>query len=67
MDAINWLSENSNESISWEKIIDKYDEESTEDGNVSIYDKENGIIICMDMKDDMYVIENIISNVKEVE
>lgn len=67
MDAINWLSENSQVSISWEKIIDKYDEESVEDGSVSIYDKENGIIILIEMKDDMYVIENIISNVKEVE
>lgn len=49
------------------KIIDKYDEESVEDGSVSIYDKGNGIIILIEMKDDMYVIENIISNVKEVE
>ena len=67
MDAINWLSENSQVDISWEKIIDKYDEESAENRNVNIYDKENKIIIVIEMKDDMYVIENIISNVKEVE
>lgn len=67
MDVINWLSENSQVDISWEKIIDKYDEESAENGSVNIYDKENEIIIVIEMKDDMYVIENIISNVKEVE
>lgn len=67
MDAINWLSENSQGGISWEKIIDKYNEESIENGSVNIYDKENGIIIVIEKKDDMYVIENIISNVKEVE
>lgn len=67
MDAIDWLSENSQADISWEKIIDKCDEESAENRSVNIYDKENGIIIVIEMKDDMYVIENIISNLKEVE
>lgn len=67
LESINWLSENSQVDISWEKIIDKYDEESAESGSVNIYDKENGIIAVIVMKDDMYVVENIISNVKEVE
>lgn len=67
MDAINWLFENRQVAISWKKIIDKCDEESVEDGCMSIYDKENEIIIVIEMKDEMYVIENIISNVKEVE
>lgn len=65
IDAINWIFNNSQVDICWEKIIDKYDEEPSAIGN--IYDKENGIIIIIEMKEDMYVIEKIISNVKEVE
>lgn len=67
MDAIKWLSENSMVNISWEKIIDKCDEKPDESGNVSIYDKESGILVLIETKDDVYVIENIISNVKEVD
>lgn len=67
MDAINWLSENNQIDIYWKKIIDKYDKESVGNRSVNIYDKEKGIVIEMEMKDDMYIIENIISDVKEVE
>lgn len=65
--AINWLNENTDRQISFDKIIDMYD--SGNEGNVtkSIYDREEKIIVTIKKVNDLYVIDNIIGNIEEIE
>lgn len=67
IDAVNWLTENKERNVSFDKIIDKYDKKNEENVIKNIYDKENEIIVTIKIKDDLYVIDNIISDIEEVE
>lgn len=67
IDAVNWLSANSKRDISFKKIIEKYEEVSGDNGTKNIYDKENGIIVIIRIEDDLYIIDEIISNIEEIE
>ena len=45
----------------------KYEEVSGDNGTKNIYDKENGIIVIIRIEDDLYIIDEIISNIEEIE
>lgn len=63
IDAVNWLAENREKNISFDKIIKAYNEGDAE----NIYDKENQIIVSIEKVDDVYVIDKIISDIEEIE
>ena len=67
IEAMSWLSENSQIDILWEKIICKYEEDSVGNESINIYDRKNGIVVTVEMKDDTYVIKKIMGDVKEIE
>lgn len=64
--AINWLSENDDRDICFEKIIDMFIEDK-EDVVKNVYDKENQIIVTIKKVDNYYVIDNIMSDIEEVD
>lgn len=67
METINWLNENTNRKISFDKIIDMYASGSDENVTKNIYDKEEKIIVTTKKVDDLYVIDNIIGNIEGIE
>lgn len=67
IDAVEWLVENENKNISFDKIIDMLIRENNGNGSKNIYDKENQIIVIIERVDDLYVIHNIISDIEEIE
>lgn len=67
IEAMSWLSENSQIDILWEEIICKYEEDSIGNESINIYDRKNGIVVTVEMKDDTYVIKKIMGDVKEIE
>ena len=66
LDATNWLIEN-NRDISFEKIIDAYARDNEKATTKNIYDKENQIIVTIRKTDNLYVIDDIISHIEEIE
>ena len=66
INATNWLMENKDFNISFDKIILEYSK-IAEGGVVkNIYDKENQIVVVVKGVDELYIIDNIISNIDEI-
>lgn len=65
-DAVNWMFENENKQLSIDKLIEQYNKGNTDNIVKNIYDKENKIVVTISLKDDVYVIENIIGNIEEL-
>ena len=66
LDAMNWLMEN-NRDISFAKLIDAYAKDNENTTTKNIYDKENQIIVTIKKVDNLYVIDNIINPIEEIE
>ena len=66
LDAMNWLIEN-NRDISFEKFIDAYAKDNENTATKNIYDKEDQIIVTIKKVDNLYVIDNIINPIEEIE
>lgn len=66
LDAMNWLMEN-NRDISFAKLIDAYAKDNENTTTKNIYDKENQIIVTIKKVDNLYVIDDIISPIEEIE
>ena len=64
--AVNWLI-NNEKDISFENYLNAYDNENEENVTRYIYDKENNIIVVIKKLNDMYVIDDIISDIEEIE
>lgn len=65
-DAVIWLSENDDKNVSFDKVIDMF-MDSEKGITKNIYDKENEIIITIKKVDSYYIINNIISDIEEVD
>lgn len=66
-DAVKWLMEDEDKNISFDKILDVFIRNSEGNESKNIYDKENQIMITIKKVDDLYVIDNIISDIEEIE
>lgn len=64
--AVQWLSENKDKDIFFDKIIDAYNKNSNDDETKSIYDNENNILFLVKRKEGVYIIDKIISNIEEI-
>ncbi len=67
IDATNWLIENKNNNIYWDKIFLEYFKIAEDGVTKNIYDKENQIVVVVKRVDDFYIIDDIISNINEIE
>lgn len=66
-DAVKWIIDNAKEDINFEKIIEQYDKDVFNSAIQKIYDEKNGVLVILKKNDDFYIIENIISDIEEME
>lgn len=67
VEAINWLNENTDRQISFDKIVNMYSNGNDENATRNIYDKEENIIVTIKKVNDLYVIDNIIGDIEKIE
>lgn len=67
INATNWLMENKGFNISFDKIILEYSKIAEKGVVKNIYDKENQIVVVIKRVDELYIVDNIISNIDEIE
>lgn len=65
--AMEWFSDNGNDSISFDNVISFYNMEDSQGQTKYIYDKENQLLVAITQKDGVYFIDEIISNIEKTE
>lgn len=67
VDAVKWINENGEKNVNYDKIIDKYNKIEKIDAPQNIYDEINGVLVIVDMENDIYIVKNIISDIETIE
>ena len=67
IDAVNWINENEDKVVDYDKIIERYNKTEKLNTLQNIYDEKNGILVIVDMENDIYIVKKIISDIETIE
>ena len=65
-EAVEWLISNSQKKLDFDRVIESYNNICNDGSQMNIYDKNQGIVVTIEVQNNSYLISNIIDRITEI-